>query len=953
MGIGASAGGLEALELFLSHLEPACNMAFVVIQHLSRKHKSIMADLLKRHTGMKILQIEDGVQIEPNRVYLNPPDRNVIIVNRKLFLMKPTQAHGINLPIDCFFKSLSEEMGEKAICIILSGTAADGTQGLKAIKGAGGMAMVQEPGSAKYDGMPRNAIATGLVDFILPAEKLPLELLKYTRHPFIEGVGHIETQQQLFRNYLQKTLGLIRSSTGHDFSNYKQTTIRRRVERRMAVHQLDKIEKYFAYVQRTPGEIEALFKDLLIGVTGFFRDPDAFEALKSKVIPFLFQNRPADAPLRIWVAGCATGEEAYSLAMLFLEAMDQKSKTPAIQIFASDIDNESLDFARQGVYPESIAADVPTDRLNRFFINDDNTYKIKKQVRDMIVFADQDIIKDPPFSRLDLVSCRNLLIYMEPVLQRKILPMLHYTLTPAGILFLGPSESIGENIDLFEPLDKKWKIYRSKQAGFNDIRYYPGATLHSPPAPAIDIEAPPVPGPVDIYALAERLVLENYALPSVLINQQHEIMHFIGQTEKYLAPPTGRASFNILKMAREGLRFKLGKATQEAARQHREIISKGLNIRYNNRFLAVDIIVRPLATPASASGFFLVIFDDKTAPQSTVEEKHAAKAVADPYIQTLEQELRSTKEYLQTTNEELETSNEELKSTNEELQSVNEELQSTNEELETSKEELQSTNEELVTVNAELQSKVEELSTVNNDINNLLSSTEIGTIFLDLDLRIKRYTPPVIRIFNLIPTDVGRPISDITTNIRINDVKKRAREVLDNLVRQEIELQDTDGTWYSMRVMPYRTMENVIEGIVLTFVDISQMKELTNLKRLAAVMHDSYDAILVQDFEGNIRSWSRGARHMYGWDKVEALSMNISALIPADKRQEYDSIIRRLAKGESIKPFETQRRCKNGKIIEIRLTATTLMDNNGRPVEIATIERDISEWKRFGDAPLR
>ena len=543
VGIGASAGGLEALELFLTHLQPDCHIAFVVIQHLSRKHKSIMADLLQRHTRMKIMAIEDGMEVESDCMYLNPPNKNVSIINRRLYLTEPIQSHGLNLPIDCFFKSLSDDLGERAICIILSGTAADGTQGLKAVKGAGGMAMVQEPDSAKYDGMPRNAIATGLVDLVLPVEKLPQELIRYTKHPFITRSRSDDSQPESFKNYVQKTLGLIRSATGHDFTNYKQTTIRRRVQRRMAVHQLDKIEKYFAYVSSSPEEVENLFKDLLIGVTGFFRDPQAFDVIKTKVIPYLMEKKDADAPLRIWVAGCATGEEAYSLAIILLEVMDGLNKQPAIQIFSSDIDNDSLEFARLGVYPESIAADVSADRLNRFFVKGENTYKIKKQVREMVVFADQDIVKDPPFSRLDLVSCRNLLIYMEPVLQRKILPLIHYTLNPTGVLFLGPSESIGENLDLFEPLDKKWKIYRSKKFGFNGLHHYPRAHFQDPPAPRKDLEVIPTPGGGDIFGLAEKLILENYALPSVLINGKYEILNFIGQTEKFLVPPNRKSQF--------------------------------------------------------------------------------------------------------------------------------------------------------------------------------------------------------------------------------------------------------------------------------------------------------------------------------------------------------------------------------------------------------------------------
>jgi len=943
VGIGSSAGGLEALELFFSNVPLDANMAFVIIQHLSPRHKSIMSDILMKYTQMKILQIEDNQEIKTNHVYLNPPDKNVTILNRSLHLTEPTQTHGVNLPIDCFFRSLSEDQGEKAICIILSGTATDGTLGLKAVKGEGGMAIVQDPESAKYAGMPSSAIATGLVDFILPVEKIPAELVRYVQHPYIERPERIETARQQFRSYVQKILALIRTSTGHDFSKYKQTTIRRRIERRMAVHQIDSIEQYATYLKITPSEIEILFKDLLIGVTNFFRDAEAFEVLKAKVIPELIKNKKPEIPLRVWVAGCATGEEAYSIAILFAEVMDKLKKQINIQIFASDIDNEALDFARMAVYPDSIAADISSKRLNRFFIKDENTYRVKKQIREMIVFASQNLIKDPPFSRLDLVSCRNLLIYMEPVLQKKILPLFHYTLTHNGILFLGTSESIGEFSHLFAPISSKWKIFKHKEHVVDRMVDYPRTPFYDVLPTPQGFEEKRIPTVADIHNLAERIVLENYAPPCVLINEQYEILHFIGQTDKYLAPPTGKASFNIIKMAREGLKYKLSTALHNAVKQKKTIFSEELKIKHNNGFRTVDLVVRPLTESGFTQGFMLVMFEDKTLPEPVANKKTAKKDTVDPYVLSLEKELQSTKQYLQTTNEELETSNEELKSTNEELQSVNEELQSTNEELETSKEELQSTNEELVTVNAELQKKVEELSEANNDIKNLLASTEIGTIFLDINLCIKRFTPAITDLFNLIQTDIGRPIGDITSNILLYDLVERVQEVLDTLVRQEFELQDKNGNWYSMRMSPYRTLENVIDGVVLTFVDINQLKQIKELNRLATVVRDSNDAITVQDIDGNVLAWNKGAEQMYGWSEAEALQMNIRQLVPKGKNIELEEFTKKLKNGEIVNSFGTQRLCKNGKIIDVWLTVTALKDDSGKLVEIATTERNSSE----------
>jgi two-component system CheB/CheR fusion protein len=951
VGIGASAGGLEALELFFSNVPPDTRMAFVIIQHLSPRHKSIMADILMKYTPMKVLPIKDNQEIKSNTVYLNPADKNVIILNRRLHLTEPTQTHGVNLPIDCFFRSLSEDQGEKAICIILSGTATDGTLGLKAVKGEGGMAMVQDPDSAKYAGMPSSAIATGLVDFILPVEKIPAELVRYLQHPYIERPERIETARQQFRNYVQKILAMIRTGTGHDFSKYKQTTIRRRIERRMAVHQLDNIEKYAAYLKGTSAEIETLFKDLLIGVTNFFRDAQAFEVLKTKVIPELINNKNPETPLRIWVAGCATGEEAYSIAMLFAEVTDKLKKQIHIQIFASDIDNDALDFARMAVYPDSIAADVSSARLNRFFVKDENTYRVKKQVREMIVFANQNLIKDPPFSRLDLVSCRNLLIYMEPVLQKKILPLFHYTLTPNGILFLGTSETIGGFSHLYSAISSKWKIFKHKEHVADRMADYPRIPFYDVLPTAQGLEERRTPTVADIHHLAERIILENYAPPCVLINEQYEILHFIGQTDKYLAPPTGKASFNIIKMAREGLRYKLSTALHNAVKQKKTIFSEGLKIKHNNGFRTVDLVVRPLTESGFTQGFMLVMFEDKTMPEPVTTKKTAKKDAVDPYVVSLENELQSTKEYLQTTNEELETSNEELKSTNEELQSVNEELQSTNEELETSKEELQSTNEELVTVNAELQKKVEELSKANNDISNLLASTNIGTIFLDIDLCVKRFTPPVTKLLNLIQTDIGRPIGDITSNISLDNITETAGEVLETLAHREIELQDKKGNWYSMRMMPYRTVENVIDGVVIAFVDIGQLKETKQLNRLATVVRDSNDAITVQDLNGNLLAWNQGAVQMYGWSEAEAMKMNIRQLVPKNRVKETQEFTKKLKEGKIVKSFETQRVCKNGKILDVWLTATSMKIKSGGAREIATTERDISEIRRLLENP--
>jgi two-component system, chemotaxis family, CheB/CheR fusion protein len=862
VGIGASAGGLEALEAFFSNMSSDSNITFVVIQHLSPHYKSIMSSLLKKNTNMKIRVIEDGMKVELNCVYLNPPNKNVDIINRSFQLMDINKPHAVNLPIDYFFRSLSADLGEKAICVILSGTGTDGTLGLKAIKGAGGMTMVQEEQQAKYNGMPRSAIDTGMVDYILPVEKIPDQLQKYVQHPYIDTPEKVGVTEKQFQSYIQKIFVMIRQTTGHDFSNYKQNTIRRRIERRLAVHQIGNVADYIRYIQQTPSEVETLFKDLLITVTNFFRDPESFDILQQKVIPDLLKPIETDSTLRIWVPGCATGEEAYSIAMLMIETMEKMKKHLKIQIFATDIDEDAIEFARAGAYPDSIAADVSPQRLKHFFVKEETIFRIKKQIREMVVFASQNLIKDPPFSRLHMVSCRNLLIYMDQVLQKKILPLFHYTLNQDGILLLGSSESIGEFSDIFSPIDTKWKIFKRKGITSTEEAHYPRIPFHEATVDFHKGDDKKNLYQTDLRELTNKLIIENYSPPCVLINEKFEILYFTGDTDKYLTLPIGEPSFNILKMARKELLYKLSSAINKAVKQKTDIIVKNLKIKHNNNYITTDIIVRVVSETMDKQGLMLVVFNERTPPKVSAKKKDVvSEQEENQRITVLEQELQSTKEYLQTTIEELETSNEELKSTNEELQSTNEELQSTNEELETSKEEMQSTNEELVTVNSELQNKVDELSQANNDINNLLASTDIGTIFLDMKLRIKRFTPAMTKIFNLISSDIERPISDITANICYENLFQDTKKVLDTLVKKEVEIKTKDGKWYSMRISPYRTIENVIDGVVITFVDIAEIKKVemelrkTEQRVDLAVLHGGI--ILAQSDKNARYTWIR------------------------------------------------------------------------------------------------
>jgi two-component system CheB/CheR fusion protein len=852
VGIGASAGGLEPLEAFFTFIpREKPDMAFVVIQHLSPKHKSIIGEILKKDTDMPIKEIKNGMEVEPNTIYFNPPDKDVGIQHGVFQLEEPSEVRYTRLPIDSFFRSLAADLEEKAICIVLSGTGSDGTLGLEAVKGVGGMTMAQAEEQAKYPFMPRSAIDTGLVDFVLAVEKMPEEIIRYVKHPYLEEREKEIPANKHFQTFLQKVLMLVRANTKHDFSHYKQTTIRRRIGRRMAVHKIQDIADYFRFLQQNPAEIHTLFKDLVICVTSFFRDAEAFKALEAKVVQEILNNKKPDQDIRVWVAGCGSGEEALSIAMLFDEAMERTGKHLNLQIFATDIDKDSIDKARQGEYPESIAADVTPERLKRYFVKKDGAYKIKQEIREQVIYAVQNLISDPPFSRLDLISCRNVLIYLDADLQKQILPLFHFTLNPTGYLFLGSSESIGGSAELFAPMDVKWKIFQRKGPVHHHLADYPHLTQL--PAAQIKIagkEPPPL--EVDVRSLMERVILEEYAPASVLINSRYDVLYFQGDTSRFLGIPTGKPDFNLLSLAHADVRPQLLTALHQAMIDKKSAMGRPLPFQQPEGGLGyLQIVVRPLGRPGT-DNVYLLVFKELPPPHQTKKGKPRAAAAPEdePKVEALEYELQATKEYLQTTVEELEASNEELKSTNEELQSTNEELQSTNEELETAKEELQSTNEELVTVNSELNNKIDELTEVNNDITNLLSSTEIGTIFLDQNLNIKRFTPAAIKLFSLIPTDVGRSIKDITPKTEYNDLWQDAEKVLHSLQVKQIEMKSLAGETYAARIMPYRTRDNVIDGVVLTFVDISAQHLLDMAKNFAESIVDTVrEPLLVLDHD--------------------------------------------------------------------------------------------------------
>ena len=971
VGIGASAGGLAAFDAFFSgmpaNIDPG--MAFVLVQHLAPDHGSILTELVQRTTRMKVFEVKDGMAVQMNCAYIIPPNRDMAFLNGTLQLLEPSAPRGHRLPIDFLFRSLAQDQRERAIGIVLSGTGSDGTLGVRAIKAEGGMVMVQNPDSCEFDGMPRSAVATGLVDYELAPAEMPAQLMAYVTHAFGRPPRPAAVTAPLSENALKKIFILLRTQTGHDFSQYKTSTIYRRIERRMAVHQIDAVEGYVKYLQQTPVEVESLFRDLLIGVTNFFRDPEAFDVLEKQVIPKLFDSKPPGAVIRAWSNGCSTGEEAYSIAILLQERLELLRQSYKVQVFATDLDSRAIATARAGVYPASIAEDISPERLARFFTAepDGSAYRVHKGIRDMLVFSEHDLIKDPPFSKLDLISCRNLLIYMGTDLQRKLIALFHYALMPGGMLFLGTSETVGELGSLFAVLDRKAKVYQRKEDFQGAKRAALGRFLsHLPPMAAGDTGLPLVAGKAahplkqSLRELTEQALLQQVSPAGALVNGHGDILYLHGRTGMFLEPTPGDAGINnILKMAREGLRRDLTTALHKAAGSKERVRALNLRVKTNGHFTPVNLTVCPVASGLATgleSPLFLVILEEAPALDTPTGPLAALPLIAGPdgrsrdantQIAELNEELQAKEEYLHAANEELETANEELKSSNEEMQSVNEELQSTNEELETSKEELQSINEELATVNAELQNKVTDLSRANNDMNNLLAGTGIGTVFVDHNLRILRFTPAATAIINLILSDVGRPVGHIVSNLVGYDrLVADAQTVLKTLIPKEVDVLTAEGKSYTLRILPYRTLDNVIEGAVITFVEITEivrtreaLGKANALRRLAVVVRDAFDAITVQDLDGRIIAWNPGAVRMYGWSEAEALTMNVRDRIPPALQEKALVSVHQLSQAETLEPYQTQRIAKDGSIKEVSLTSTALVNESGHMYAIATTER--------------
>ena len=844
VGIGASAGGLEALEQFLRHVPEKCGIAFVVVQHLDPTHKGVMAELLQRATSMEVCQARDRMKVKPDCVYLIPPNRDMSILHGVLHLFEPKNPRGLRLPIDFFLRSLADDRQERSIGVILSGMGSDGTMGLRAIKEKGGISLAQDPVSARFDSMPRSAIDAGLADLVAPAEELPGKIIEYLHHIITISRHDLPLEEKEISS-LEKVLILLRGRTGQDFSLYKKSTVYRRIERRMGIHQIGRIAHYVRFLQENPQELDLLFKELLIGVTGFFRDAPAWEALKGEAIPAILARYPDGGTIRAWSAGCSTGEEAYSLAIVFREALEQAKPNGnfTLQIFSTDLDRDAIDSARQGSYPANIAQDVSPERLRRFFFKEETGYRVGKEIREMVTFATQNVIMDPPFTKLDILICRNLLIYLAPELQKKLIPLFHYSLNPGGVLFLGSAETAGAFTDLFAPSDIKARLFRRRETILaTEPVAFPAAFI--PSLPGIPKEAPMQKPAANLQSLAEQLLLQRFSPPAVLVNNKGDILYISGRTGKYLEPAAGKANWNIFAMAREGLRYDLGIAFQKATRQRETVTVKGIKVGTNGGTQSIDMTVQPVDEPEALRGMVMIIFTDTTAPTKKRSPGRGKTGVEESQrILELEEELNRAREEVQTTREEMQSSQEELKSANEELQSTNEELQSTNEELTTSREEMQSLNEELQTVNAEQQSKMDELARMNNDMRNLLNSTEIITIFLDNELHVRRFTSGANTLFKLIPVDVGRPLSDIVNDLDYPGMAEAAREVLRTLVFSEKQVTTTDGRWFSVRIMPYRTVDDVIGGVVITFSDITAAKKMeTDLRAEIAELKKRIDA---------------------------------------------------------------------------------------------------------------
>ncbi|MCB1820851.1 MAG: PAS domain-containing protein, partial [Candidatus Competibacteraceae bacterium] len=952
VGVGASAGGLEALESFFSQMPAESGMAFIVIQHLSPDYKSMMVELLSKRTAMPVRRAEEGMLVEANSVYLIPPKKNLSIFHGKLLLSESDRSRGLNLPIDVFLRSLADDQADKAIGIILSGTGSDGVRGIRAIKEAGGMVMVQSEESARFDGMPRAAISTGLADFILPPDEMSAKLLSFVRHPYAAKVDRPQTLLS-DEDRLTRIFALLRERTRVDFTFYKPSTVVRRIERRMTVNQIHDLRDYVKFMESYSSEVTTLYRELLIGVTSFFRDREVFEELEENHLPALFE-RTAGREVRFWIAGCSTGEEAYSLAMLSREVMEQMGKRVDIKIFATDIDRDAILRASNSLYPESIAADLSSKLLTKYFHRREDHYQIDRSIREMVVFAQHNLIKDPPFTNIELVSCRNLLIYLQPVLQRKALELMNFSLNPQGILLLGSSETTGEVADLYETLHQKHKIYASK----GKRRPVNGPEFLSVPEVRSWQNRPrfsnsPWPRGQDEERMLDRFLQAlagDYVPLAVVVNEQLEALHILGNPEGYFRLPSGKLINDITKIAVRDLAIPLATGLQKVFKTGEELKYTSIRLKWNNEPKTVQIRIRPLPGK-KGQDLLAAVFIEETAQQSkeaVADETQVYNVTeeAEQRIHDLEQELQFSRENLQATIEELETSNEELQATNEELLASNEELQSTNEEL-------QSVNEELHTVNAEYQSKIIELTELNNDLDNLMASTRIGTLFLDENMTVRRFTPEIRRIFKILDSDLGRPVNHLMYDLVKLDLFELIDEVARSAVEQEREVRTQDGSWFLMRVLPYQVGIGAVSGVILTFIDIGLLKTTQNaLSDMGDRLSSLYRAAPVgigQVINRTFVEVNDQMCRMVGYSREELVGQSSRLLYPSNEEFEYVGREKcTQIREHGVGSVESEWQRKDGGLFPVLLSSSPV--NPANPDEGATFTAlDLSSRKRAAE----
>lgn len=954
VGLGASAGGIHALQEFFANVPSDTGMAYVVILHLSPDHDSKLAEVLQSTASIPVTQVQDRVAVQPNHVYVISPNQSLAMNDGHLRLSEISRIEERRAPVDIFFRTLAESHHSRAVCVVLSGSGANGSMGMKRVKEFGGVCIAQEPTEAEYSDMPQNSIATGLVDYVLPVAEIPAKIIAYKHHLekvsiSVEPVERHETDEQAVREIFTH----LRIRTGHDFSNYKRSTVLRRIERRIRVHELSDLPSYAKYLREHAEESHSLLKDLLISVTNFFRDSLSFEMLEHSIILKLLEHKKSEDFVRVWVAGCATGEEAYSIAMLLWEVVPDSLDAPKIQVFATDIDDWAIAKARDGYYTLNDLADVSPERLRRFFIKDGDGYRIRREIREIVLFASHNLIKDPPFSHLDLVSCRNLLIYLNRAAQQRVLEVLHFTLNPGGYLFLGSSESIEGSGDLFVPVDKDSHIFRSRPVESRLPLPVPDVSFTSPPTQyRSEAESHTDRTRLDrlSYLDLHQRLLEEYGPPSVVVNEEYDILHLSPGAGRFLEFSGGEPSNNLLKVIRPDLRLELRIALYQATQKGGNIEARGLRFLNNGQLDVVDLLVRPVIRAEDPKhGFILVLFsqDRDSSEQAAVETLTTS---SEPLARQLDEELVRAKAQLRATVEQYEVQQEELKASNEKLQAMNEELRSSTEELKTSKEELQSVNEELTTVNQELKIKIEELSQANNDFQNLMNSTDIGTIFLDRSLRVKLFTPRVRDIFNLIPADIGRPLMDITNRLKYKDLLADVKLVFDKLQTVEFEANTDDGRTYLTQILPYRTSEDRINGVIVTFVNISEIKRAEEMRRwLSAVVESSSDGIVSFTLDRRIVSWNHGAERIFGYRENEVTGKSFEMLSTPDREQELARVFDRVCGGESVEHFETVQRRKDGSVVDVLLTISPITSDAGVFLGVTSIVRDISRRKKAED----